>query len=134
MPVHFPPAPDSVPPPGPYSHISIARGSEIIALSGQTGRAASGEFVGTDDAAAQAEQAFRNIGALLEAAQVDWSAVISLRTYIAGATNLAAYRTARDRVYAEIYPDGNYPASTLLVVAALGRKEALVEIEVLAIR
>lgn len=133
MPVDFPAAPDSVPPPGAYSHISVGRGSEIIALSGQTGREASGGFA-IDDIAAQAQQAFATIGALLEAAQADWSAVVSFRTYLVGQANLGAYRSARERIYAEIYPDGRYPANTLLVVAALGREEALLEIETLAIR
>jgi len=132
MPVEFPPAPDSVAPPGLYSHISIGRGSEIIALSGQTGRAASGAFA--EDIDGQSEQAFATIGELLKAAQVDWSAVVSLRTYVVGRENLPAYRAARERVYADIFPDGNYPANTLLVVAGLGREEALVEVEALAIR
>lgn len=133
MPVTFPAAPDSVPPPGLYSHISVGRGDEIIALSGQTGRDATGKFV-VGDIAAQTEQAFATIGQLLSAAQVDWSAVVSLRTYVVGQGNLPAYRSARERLYADIYPDGRYPANTLLVIAALGREEALVEIETLAIR
>lgn len=132
MPVRFPPVPDSVPPPGAFSHISIGTG-EVIALSGQTGRDAGGRFA-VDDVAAQARQAFTTIGALLEAAGVDWSAVVSFRTYLVGASNLGAFRTAREEIYARIYPDGGYPANTLLVVAALGRPEALVEIEVLAVR
>lgn len=133
MPVGFPPAPDSVPSPGQFSHISIASGSEIIALSGQTGRDASGAFA-EGDIAAQAGQVFRTIAALLEAAQVDWSAVVSFRTYVVGRANLAAFRSAREAIYAEIYPDGRYPANTLVVVAGLGREEALVEVETLAIR
>lgn len=133
MPVDFPPAPDSVAPPGLYSHISVASGSEIIALSGQTGRDASEKFV-KDDIAAQTKQAFTTIGELLKAAQVDWSAVVSFRTYVVGQANLPAYRAVRESIYADIYPDGRYPANTLLVVAALGREEALVEIETVAIR
>lgn len=133
MPVRFPAPPASVPQAGAYAHVSIGTGDEIIALSGQTGRDAAGEFA-RGDVAAQAMQAFRTIGALLESAGVDWSAVVSFRTYVVGRDNLAAYRAARERVYADIYPDGNYPANTLLVVAGLGREEALVEVEVLAVR
>jgi 2-iminobutanoate/2-iminopropanoate deaminase len=133
MPVTFPAAPEGVPPPGLYSHISIGTGSEIVALSGQTGRDASGTFA-VGDIAAQAEQAFATIGQLLSAAGVDWSAVVSFRTYVVGQHHLPAYRSVRERLYTDIYPDGRYPANTLLVVAALGREEALVEIETLAIR
>jgi enamine deaminase RidA (YjgF/YER057c/UK114 family) len=133
MPVNFPGSPDSVPPPGQYSHISIGRGDEIIALSGQTGRDATGTFV-AGDIAGQTEQVFATIGMLLSAAQVDWSAVVSFRTYIVGHRNLPEFRSVRERLYADIYPDGLYPANTLVVVAALGREEALVEIETLAVR
>lgn len=132
MPVEFPPAPPSVPAPGAYSHIGIASG-DLVALSGQTGRDASGSFA-SGDVAAQAEQAFATIGALLEAAQLDWSAVVSFRTYLVGREHLPAYRDARERIYARIYPEARYPANTLLVVAGLGREEALVEVETLAVR
>ncbi|MDQ3709570.1 MAG: RidA family protein [Actinomycetota bacterium] len=132
MPVDFPPAPDSVAPPGLYSHIAIASGTQIIALSGQTGRDVSGTFA--PDVAAQAEQAFATIGALLMAAAVDWSAVVSFRIYLVGRANVAAFRAARETIYADIFPAGRYPANTLLVVDALGREEALVEVETLAIR
>lgn len=133
MPVRFPAAPDGVAPAGLYSHISIGSGEEVVALSGQTGRDAEGNFA-EDDIAAQTGQAFSTIGALLEAAGADWTAVVSFRTYVVGQANLGAYRAARERVYAEIYPDGRYPANTLVVVAGLGRQEALVEVETLAIR
>lgn len=132
MPVGFPAAPESVPPPGLYSHIAVASGSELIALSGQTGRAASGGF--GDDVVTQTRQAFATIGELLATARVDWSAVVSFRTYVAGREHLSAYRAAREAIYAEIYPGGTYPANTLVVVAGLGRDEALVEIETLAVR
>ncbi len=133
MSVDFPAVPDSVAPPGLYSHISIASGNQIIALSGQTGRDVSGKFA-SDDIGAQAEQAFTTIGELLRAAQVDWSAVVSFRIYLVGQANIAGFRAARERIYAEVYPEGRYPANTLLVVAALGREEALIEVETLAIR
>lgn len=133
MPVTFPAAPDGVPPPGQFSHVSIGRGDEVIAISGQTGRDATGTFA-VGDIAAQTERVFATIGQLLSAAQVDWSAVVSFRTYIVGPENLPAFRSARERLYADVYPDGQYPANTLVVVAALGREEALVEIEALAIR
>ncbi len=133
MPVDFPPAPDSVAPPGLYSHIAIASSSQIIALSGQTGRDLSGNFA-MNDIAAQSQQAFATIGQLLSAAKADWSAVVSFRVYVVGQANLRAFRAAREAIYTGIYPDGRYPANTLLVVAALGREEALVEVETLAIR
>lgn len=133
MPVDFPEPPKTVASPGLYSHISIARGDELIVLSGQTGRAPSGDFA-SGDVAAQAEQAFATIGELLTAAEVDWSAVVSFRTYLVGRERLPAYRSARERIFTELFPDGRYPANTLLVVAGLGREEALVEIETLAIR
>lgn len=133
MPVEFPAPPNTVAPPGQYSHISVAKGGDLIAFSGQTGRRPDGGFA-TGDIAAQAEQAFATIGELLKAAGVDWSAVVTFRTYVVGKENLPAYRSARERIYADLYPDGPYPANTLLVVAGLGRDEALVEIEALAVR
>ena len=133
MPVSFPPPPDTVAAPGLYSHIAVGRGEEVIAFSGQTGRKASGEF-DEGDVGAQAQQAFATIGELLKAAGAEWSSVISLRTYVVGTDNLPGYRAAREQIYADIFPDGPYPANTMLVVAGLGRPEALVEIEALAVR
>lgn len=131
MPVEFPAPPGDIVPPGQFSHLAIASG-ELIALSGQTGRDPSGAFAEGIDA--QTEQVYGTIGALLQAAQVDWSAVVSFRTYVVGEVDLQAFRAARERVYARLYPDGTYPTNTLLVVAGLGRDEALVEIETLAVR
>jgi 2-iminobutanoate/2-iminopropanoate deaminase len=132
VPVEFPPPPPSVPAPGQFSHIAVATGGDLVALSGQTGRRPDGSF--DSDIAAQARQAFATVGALLEAVELAWSAVVSLRTYVVGREHIPAFREAREAIYAETFPGGQYPANTLLIVAGLGRPEALVEIEVLASR
>ena len=40
----------------------------------------------------------------------------------------AAIKVTRDAVYAEHFPDGNYPPNTLLVISGLVRPEMKVEI------
>src|SRR5439155_8245133 len=54
----------------------------LIVLSGQIAVNSDGELVGGDDMAAQSEQVFRNIGALLSAHSTGFYDVINIRSYL----------------------------------------------------
>ena len=54
--------------------------------------------------------------------------IACLRTYLTPGAQGGFYR-GRDRVFSKWYPDGAYPANTLLVVSGLADPRALVEVE-----
>lgn len=116
---------DKAPAPiGPYSQAILA-GGELF-CSGQIAiDPATGELVGSD-AAAQADRALRNLGAVLQAAQMDYANVVKTTIYLIDMQDFAAVNA----VYAN-YFDAAKPARSTVAVAALP-KGALVEIDAIA--
>ena len=113
-------------PPG-YSHAVRAGG--LIFVSGQVALDANGSVVGVDDMGAQARQAFRNLGAVLDAAGASFADVVKLTYFVCDVTEVAAIRVARDEFVNTAEP----PASTLVEVSALFAPDLLVEIEAVAV-
>ena len=109
-----------------YSH--AVRVGDTVYVAGQIALDPQGQLVGVGDFPAQAEQAFRNLQRVLEAAGSSLGHIVKLTTYLTRAEDVPRYREARAR-YLSVDP----PASTLLVIAALARPEFLVEIEAIAV-
>ncbi len=78
---------------------------------------------------AQAETIWANIGAMLDAADMDMSDVVSIATYVIPGLDLAPVMAVRDQVL-----DSTLVASTLLVVAELAQPAWKIEIAVVAAR
>lgn len=120
-------APATVAP--PFSRYSL--GMEVtgaerwLLLSGQVGVDPAGTLA--EGAEAQIEQAWRNILAILAAAGMDAGNLVKVTVFLTRREDLAAYRTARDRMLGAAKP-----ASTLLFVAGLADPAWLVEIEAVA--
>lgn len=116
---------DNAPAPiGPYSQAILA-GNELF-CSGQIAiDPATGELTG-NDAAAQAEQVLKNLGAVLQAAGMHFSNVVKTTIYLVDMNDFAAVNT----VYAKAF-DESKPARSTVAVAALP-KGALVEIDAIA--
>lgn len=116
---------DKAPAPiGPYSQAILA-GNELF-CSGQIAiDPATGELTG-NDAAAQAEQVLKNIGAILEAAQLSYADVVKTTIFLIDMNDF----TSVNEVYAK-YFDATKPARSTVAVAALP-KNARVEIEAIA--
>lgn len=110
-----------------YSRAIRASG-DFVFFQGQTGTTFDGSFVGKDDPFAQAEQACRNIKALIEEAGGTLKNVCKLTVFVTD----AAYRPA---VYAAINAafEGVHHCSTGVVVKGLATSEMLVEIDALAV-
>lgn len=117
---------DKAPAPiGPYSQ-AIRAGNQLfvsgmIALDPQ-----SGELIGSD-AAAQAEQALKNLGAVLEAAGMSYANVVKTTVFLLDMNDFAAVNA----VYAK-YFDANKPARSTVAVAGLP-KGARVEVDAIAL-
>ncbi|MFO1540983.1 MAG: RidA family protein [Chloroflexota bacterium] len=111
---------------GPYSQ-AIDTGS-VVYCSGSLGvDPATGELV-AGGVAAQAEQALRNIGAVLAAAGLGYGDVAKSTCFLVDMGDFAAF----NEVYARFYPDAP-PARSTFAVAALP-KGARIEIEAIAVR
>ena len=120
------------PPAGWYHHLARVEGARLLFLAGQVGLDQDGRLAGNGDVHAQLHQAFRNIGKVLESAGASFDSIVQLTTYVVGRESVQPYLDARTELFAEIYPRGNYPPNTLLVVAGLLREEMLVEVTAVA--
>jgi 2-iminobutanoate/2-iminopropanoate deaminase len=79
--------------------------------------------------AAQAEQAWRNLSAILEQGGMELRDLVKVTHYLVRAEDIKPYVEVRARFLGELRP-----ASMLIVVPALVRAEFLVEIEAYAAR
>ena len=106
---------------------AVVAGNTVY-LRGQVGTDFDGNLVGPGDPRAQAEQAMKNVKALLEEAGSELGHIVKTTTYITDARY-------REPVYREIgsWLKGVFPVSTGLVVAGLGQAEWLMEIDVIAV-
>jgi enamine deaminase RidA (YjgF/YER057c/UK114 family) len=117
-------------PPG-YSQIVEITAGRLFFIAGQTALNADGEVVGKGDFAAQAEQAFRNIGIALKAIGCTAGNLVKLTVFLRDMSNLGAYREARNRFFATVTPPAA-PAITLIEVSRLYGSDFLIEIEAVA--
>ncbi len=113
-------------PAGAYSHsVDVPGGSRVVYLAGQIGLDPDGnapvEFVG------QADQAYRNVIAILEHHGLAMSDVVKMTHYLTDSADVPAYSEVRARWLGDARP-----ASTLLIVSGLARPDLKVEIEVVA--
>ncbi len=106
----------------------VVRAGNFIFLRGQTGFTLDNRFVGTGDAAAQAEQAMKNVKVLLEEAGAKMEHICKITTYITD-------RAYREPVYNVVgrHLKGVFPCGTGLIVSGLALPEMLVEIDIEAV-
>jgi 2-iminobutanoate/2-iminopropanoate deaminase len=119
--VTSPDAPE--PPPERWSNCLVVDG--IAYVSGMVARGAPN--LEKMDEYEQAREIFRKIKALLEAAGGKMADVVKVTIFVTDIKNNTKVWKARAEVFS-----GNFPASTLVQVAALASPEILVEIEAIA--
>jgi len=122
--------PDGAPRPiGQYSQaVRIETGdTALIFIAGQVAVDVAGDTVGVGDVAAQAEQVYKNIAAILAANGATFADVVKLNTYLVNIADRPAIAEARGRYLAD-----EPPASTLVAVNALAHPDFLIEIEAVA--
>lgn len=119
--IHASKAPAAV---GPYVH--AVKAGETLYTSGQLGLdPVSGEL--PEGVEAQAEQALKNLGAVLEAAGLSYADVVKTTVFLVDISDFAAVNA----IYAK-YFTGDTPARSCVQVAKLP-KGGLVEMEAIAI-
>lgn len=109
-----------------YSHVT--RLGNTLYLAGQLALDSDGRLVGGGDAAAQAEQCYRNIKTIIEYCGGTMDDVVKITQYLTDLAYRPLVSGPRDK-----YLGTPGPASTLVVVNGLAAPEYLVEIEALAI-
>ncbi len=123
---------DAPQPLGAYSQAIRVRAGELIYLAGQVGIDRSGNLPGDGDVAAQTRQTFENLGQVLRAVGASFSNVVEFTTYLVGREAVQPFLEARAALFSTLFPDGDYPPNTLLVVDGLVREDFLVEIKAVA--
>ena len=124
---------DKAPQPiGAYSQAIRTAPGELLFIAGQVAVGLDGNPVGVGDMAAQTRQVFDNLGGILEGVGATFSNVVEFTTYVVGRDSVQPYIAARTDLYPEIFPDGDYPPNTLLVIDGLVREEFLLEIKAVA--
>jgi len=120
-------SPDTVAPPfSNYVHAVETPGiARWLYVSGQLGVTLDGTV--PDDFSGQAEQAFRNVVAILEEANMGVADIVRVNTYLTDTADIGDYRGIGDRML-----DNHATASTMLVISALAAPKFKIEIEVVA--
>ena len=111
-------------PGGAYSHgARVPAGAEWLVIAGQVGVDQKGKVA--DGIRKQAEQAFRNILAVLKDNGMRKGHLVKITVYLTDPRPIDAYRAARKKVIG----DATRPPSTLLVIDGLASPDMLIEIE-----
>ena len=121
------------PPIGAYSHLARVKGSELLFIAGRVSVGEGGAIVGEGDVAAQTRQVYANLAKVLESAGAGFSNVVEFTTYLVGREAFEPYAQTRTELFPELFPDGDYPPNTLLIISGLARPELLVEIKAVAV-
>ena len=110
--------------------VTIAGPAKLLFISGQVAIDKEGKVVGPGDLKAQIRQAARNLKDALTAAGATAADIVKTNTYIVNykQSDYSAMREAR----AELFPDGEPPASTMVGVTSLAVDGLLVEMEAIA--
>jgi enamine deaminase RidA (YjgF/YER057c/UK114 family) len=113
----------------PFSRYSQAAdapsGCRWLHISGQVGAAPDGTIL--EGFAAQAEQTWKNILAILDAAGMGVKDLVKVNVFLTRKDDIADSRRIRDEAL-----QGAAPASTMLIISALAHPALLVEIEAVA--
>jgi enamine deaminase RidA (YjgF/YER057c/UK114 family) len=123
--------PEGWPRPSGYADGALARG-RVLAVAGQVGWDPLTRRIETEDLAAQALQALRNVAAVLGAAGAKPSHVVRLTWYVTDREAYLEGRKAIGRAYREVF-GSHYPAMAVVVVSGLVEPRARVEIEATAV-
>lgn len=100
-------------------------------VAGQISMDRRGRVIGPGDFTRQFNQVYRNLGAILKEYGAGFSDVIQFTTYLVNARDLPLFHTLRAQLYRKLYPKGDYPPNTLLVIDRLVHEDLLLEIEAL---
>jgi enamine deaminase RidA (YjgF/YER057c/UK114 family) len=122
--------PEELPTNASYTQVIAATGSRLVFVAGQVADDAQGNLVGPGDLAAQARQAFANVGRSLAAAGAGPEQVTKITIYVVHhrPDYLPDISEARMAVFGD-----HKPADTLVGVETLAEPGYLIEVEAIAV-
>jgi enamine deaminase RidA (YjgF/YER057c/UK114 family) len=122
--------PEDLPTPESYTQVIAATGSTLVFVAGQVADDAQGNLVGPGDLAAQARQAFANVGRCLAAAGAGPEQVVRITIYVVRyrPEHIPEISEARSAMFGD-----HKPADTLLGVETLAEPGYLIEVEAIAV-
>jgi enamine deaminase RidA (YjgF/YER057c/UK114 family) len=122
--------PADLPTPESYTQVVVATGSRLVFVAGQVSEDTEGNLLGAGDLAAQARQAFANLGRALVAAGARPDQVARITIYVAG--HRPEYIPLISEARIAVFGD-HKPADTLLGVQTLAEPGYLIEVEAIAV-
>ena len=117
---------------GAYSQAIRVKAGEFLYIAGQVGVDSGGNLAGDGSLASQTRQVYENLGSILSSVGASFSDVVEFTTYVVGRKSVVPFMEARAGIFPSLYPNGDYPPNTLLVIEGLVREEFLVEIKAVA--
>ncbi len=107
-------------------------GASLVAVSGVLSVDLDGATVGEGNFELQMRTVFQLLAETLKAAGSSLAHLAKMTTYLVDPDHIADFYRIREELFVDLYPGGNPPGNTLLVVQRLVRPEFLIEIEGLA--
>ena len=112
-------------PVGPYSHVARVKGGDTVYIAGM--------LAPGDSFEAQCSAVFAQIEKALQSAGGGWKNVVQFTTYLVHSQDIARFYRWREQNYPKMFPDGNYPPNTLLIIDRLVQEQFLIEIQTVAV-
>lgn len=117
----------------PFSWGMRVRGGELLFIAGQVSTDIDRNVIGPGDMAAQTRQVFKNMGLVLAEAGASFADVAEFTTYLVGKDYLEDHVAAINELFPSLFPDGLYPANTVVFIDGLYRDEFLLEVKAIAV-
>lgn len=125
-------APPTLPPPRGFSHGILVRGGALLFLAGQDASDTQGHITTPGNLVGQFAQVLQNLKAVAEAAGGTLQDVMKLNIYVRDRNAYLANLKPLGQIF-RIYFGTHYPAMALVEVSGFFRKEALIEMEGMAV-
>jgi enamine deaminase RidA (YjgF/YER057c/UK114 family) len=118
--------------PSGFSHVVAADQGRTVWLAGQTSLDAGGTIVGAGDIVAQYDRSLRNVLTALDGAGGRPDHLVSTTTYVVDIDGYRAHSRELGRTWRALV-GSHYPAMAVVGVSRLWDREALVEIQAVAV-
>lgn len=118
-----------------YRQVSVATGSRLVSIAGQVALDHTGQLVGRDDLAAQAEQAYLNVHTALAAVGGTFDDLVKLTVYLVDWTpeKMGPFVEGVEQAAARLGVAAPLAPLTGIGVSALADPDLLVEVDATAV-